>query len=197
MRSWRRQSAAVPASHLRASIEDPDAFEAFYRANVARVVAFLTRRTLDPQVALDLAAETFALALERRGQFRGNSVPEEQGWLFAIARNQLNRYYRRGDVERAALQRVGLEPATATAADLEWAERQVDLPSLQSDVHDALATLPREQAHAVSQRVLLGRSYSDVAEELQVTEQVVRARVSRGLRALTERLDEYRLQDVA
>ncbi len=158
---------------------------------------YFKRRTFDSELALDLTGETFALALERRAQFRGNSPEEEQGWLFAIARSQLNLYYRRGEVERAALQRVGLNAPHATSADLEYIERLVDRHEMRATVREALNGLPTDQAFAVSQRILEERPYAELAAELAVTEQVVRARVSRGLRQLSESLDDYRLQDTA
>jgi hypothetical protein len=47
------------------------------------------RRTLDPEVALDLTAETFAEAFEHRHRLRGSTEREALGWLWAIADHQL------------------------------------------------------------------------------------------------------------
>jgi RNA polymerase sigma-70 factor (ECF subfamily) len=190
----RRRPANEPL--LVRSVDDPAAFQDFYRAYVDRVVVFFARRTLDAEMALDLTGETFALALERRTQFRGNSPQEEQGWLFAIARNQLSQFWRRGEVERAALLRLGCDPPESTLADLEWVERRADLPLLRATVRTALGELPRDQAYAVSARIVDSRPYSDLAGELNVSEQVVRARVSRGLRAMAETLSDPQLKDL-
>lgn len=181
---------------MRQSFDDPKAFGDFYRAYAERVTVFFARRTLDPETALDLTGETFALALERRRQFRGVSAPEEQGWLFAIARNQLALFWKRGEVERAALRRLGCEPPQSTDADLEWVERAADLPLLRSTVRSALGRLPGDQAYAVSARVVDARPYADLAGELHVSEQVVRARVSRGLRAMADMLGDPKLEDL-
>lgn len=159
-------------------------------------MVFLARRTLDAETALDLTGETFALALERRRQFRGSTWQEEQGWLFAIARNQLREYWRRGEVERAALQRLGHEAPEATTEDLDWVERRADLPALRATVRTALAGLPQEQSYAVVARVVQARPYADLAGELNVSEQVVRARVSRGLRAMEESLGDLTLEQL-
>ncbi len=157
---------------------------------------FFARRTLDSEAALDLAGETFALALERRSQFRGASAQEEQGWLFAIARSQLLAFWKRGDVERAALARLGCDPPDGTTADIEWVERVADLPALRATVQMALRGLPDDQAYAVTGRVVDARDYADLAGELNVTEQVVRARVSRGLRAMAKTLGDPALKDL-
>jgi RNA polymerase sigma-70 factor (ECF subfamily) len=183
-------------SLLRRSFDDAAAFHDFYKAYVQRVSMFFARRTLDAETALDLTGETFALALERRRQFRGKTSQEEQGWLFAIARNQLALFWKRGEVERAAMRRVGIEPPGNDRADLEWVERVADLPLLRSTVRTALDSLPGDQAYAVAARVVDARAYADLAGELHVSEQVVRARVSRGLRTMAERLSDPRLEDL-
>src|SRR4051812_40608944 len=58
------------------TVGDAEAFQDFYLANAQRLVVFFTRRTLNAEVALDLTAETFAVALQRRGQFRGVTSAE-------------------------------------------------------------------------------------------------------------------------
>ena len=42
-----------------------------YDRHAEAILAFLVRRTWDPEVAVDILAETFAVALEGRHRFRG------------------------------------------------------------------------------------------------------------------------------
>ena len=51
-----------------------------------------------------------------------------------------------------------------------------------------MAALPEEQRRAVELRVIEECGYADVAVMLGVSEQTARARVSRGLRTLAQRL---------
>jgi RNA polymerase sigma factor (sigma-70 family) len=178
--AWSRDREAA----LVRSAEDAEAFKEFYLANVQRLVVFFTRRTLNAEVALDLTGETFATALQRRGQFRGASDAEAEGWLFAIARSQLAHYWRRGLAERRALEQVGVDPPCVALSELERIEELAGLPELRGRVRDAIARLQPQQAYAVLQRVVEEREYDDLAQELGVSQDVVRARVSRGLRAL-------------
>jgi RNA polymerase sigma-70 factor (ECF subfamily) len=166
------------------SASDGDAFREFYLANMQRTVAFFTRRGLNGEVALDLTAETFATALQHRRQFRGASDAEAEGWLFAIARSQLAHYWRRGLAERRALELVGVDPPCLALHELERIEELAGLPELRGRVRDAIAGIQPQQAYAVMQRIVEERGYDDLAAELGVSEDVVRARVSRGLRAL-------------
>jgi hypothetical protein len=82
-KSWWRQSTGVA---------DPESFVALYEGEAELVLIFLARRTLDVEVALDLAAETFAQAWQGWSKVRLDSPEEVRGWLFTIARRQLGRY---------------------------------------------------------------------------------------------------------
>ncbi len=167
---------------------DPDAFAAFYDSYASRVLVFFARRVLDAEVALDLTSETFAQALANRGQFRGRLEEEEQAWLFAIARTQLTRYWRRGKVEREALRRYAVEVPPLTDAELERVEGLAGLHDLTPHLLEAIAALPPDQRQAVELRVVEELDYAQVAERMAVSEQVARARVSRGLRAMAREL---------
>jgi RNA polymerase sigma factor (sigma-70 family) len=183
-------SARRSACLLVQSRENPDAFAAFYDAYAERVLVFFTRRVLDVDTAFDLLSETFATALERRRQFRGASSEQEQGWLFSIARSELSHYWRDGQIERAALARVGLPVPGLSDPEIERIEELAGIAELSARLRDALETLPAEQRRAVELRIVEEHGYGDVAAMLGVSEQVVRARVSRGLRALSHLLLE-------
>ncbi|MGD0387294.1 MAG: hypothetical protein ABSB73_14320 [Solirubrobacteraceae bacterium] len=51
------------AELLIAAREDAEAFGEFYDRHIAKVLAFFRRRVPDAELAMDLAAETFAAAL--------------------------------------------------------------------------------------------------------------------------------------
>jgi len=171
---------------------DPEAFVEFYQAYVERILAFFTRRVLDVETALDLTAETFARALELRQQFRGATPEEEQGWLFAIARTQLSDYWHRGAVDRRAAETFKLRPPTMTDPELERVEDLAGLRHLAPLIADAVAGLPADQRIAVELRVVRELDYGEIAAATGVTQQVARARVSRGLRALARTLNGHK-----
>jgi RNA polymerase sigma factor (sigma-70 family) len=182
--------AGQPCALARAR-SDPDAFADFYASYASRVLVFLARRVLDAEVALDLTSETFAQALQNREQFRGRTEEEEQAWLFALARTQLSRYWRRGRVERAALRRYAVDVPLLTDAEIDRVELLAGLKELTPRLTEAIALLPSDQRRAVELRVVDELDYAQVAAHLGVSEQVARARVSRGLRALARELEPF------
>jgi RNA polymerase sigma factor (sigma-70 family) len=148
------------------------------------MLAFFLRRTGNAELAADLTAETFAAALAGRASFdpgRGSAA----GWLFGIARHLLARSVERGRVEDKARRRLGMERIVLPDDALERVLELVDQPALR-----ALDGLRADQRAAVGGRVLGERDYGALARELRCSESVVRQRVSRGLRALRERLEE-------
>jgi RNA polymerase sigma-70 factor (ECF subfamily) len=171
-------------------VQNADAFATFYEAYVANVSVYFVRRVLDPEVAIDLTAETFALALEHRREFRGHTTQEEQGWLFAIARSLLHAYWRKGRIEQAAMARLGLERPSLTTEDLEYLHRQAGLDELRGRLTQALEIVRPDQAAAIRARVLEERDYGDIAADFQTTPDVIRARVSRGLKTMQRLLGD-------
>lgn len=185
-------------SLLRRAQTDPEAYAGFYDAYSDRVLAFFARRVFDPEVAVDLMSETFAKVLEYRMQFRGETAAEEQGWLFAIARTELWHYWRSGRVERAALERFAVSVPPLNDDEFERIEALAGLDSLDEPLFEAVCDLPADQRRAVELRILDDLSYEDLAAVLDVTQQVARARVSRGLRALARVLrDGVKVEDAA
>jgi RNA polymerase sigma-70 factor, ECF subfamily len=163
---------------------DANDISELYRTHARDLLVFFARRVYDPEVALDLVGETFAAAFAVRAQFRGQEREQAIAWIYGIAHNQLGRYFRRGAVERRALAKLGVEVPSMTEAEYERIIELTGLDQLRGRVRDALAELPLDQRRAVELRVVEERRYSEVAEEMGVSEQVARARVSRGLRAL-------------
>jgi len=155
-----------------------------YRSEARRLAGFLVARTHDPEVALDLVAETFASVVRDRRQFRGHGDEAAAAWIHGIARNLLSNWYRRGEVERRAMRRLGIERPAIGEAEYERLVELGGLEQMRARVAEELGRLPDEQRAAVEMRVLGERSYEEVARVLGVSEQAARARVSRGLRAL-------------
>ncbi len=163
--------------------------DALYRSHARAMVTYFSRRTLDPEAAIDLVAETFAVAIASGSRCRATGHDERAAWLFGIARNQLHAWYRHGAIERRALERVGLERPFLVDADVERIDELAGLREQRSRVAALLEHLSADARTALRMRVVEERSYSEMAGMLGVSEQTVRARVSRGLRSLAVALD--------
>ena len=175
---------------LRRAVDDPAAFDELYDDLAERVLVFFTRRVFDPQLALDLTGETFAIAFQRRRSFRGDTKGEQEGWIFSIARSQLSRYWRRGRIERQALGRLGVEVPLMGDDEIERVLELAGTEAVRARIAEELVRLPSEQRAALHAHVVEERPYAELAAEWGVSEQALRARVSRGLRSLGATLDQ-------
>ncbi|HEX4032950.1 MAG TPA: RNA polymerase sigma factor [Solirubrobacteraceae bacterium] len=163
---------------------EPEAFTVFYERHVDVVLGFLRRRTPNPETAADLMAETFAAALLALHASKDPlEIDVPVAWLLGIARNKLFESYRRGRVEAAAREKLGLEPLSLDDSDLAL----VDELSERDIVRQLAELLPPEQLEALRARVIDERDYEDIARDLQCSEAVVRKRVSRALSTLRGR----------
>jgi len=163
---------------------DREAFGVLYERRHELVLAFLLKRTRNPEVAMDLMAETFAAALlalaDQPPEIDGSAAP----WLLAIARNAMVDSFRRGTVESAARCRLALEPVQIDESDIDRVLRV----AAETDLLIALAEeLPTDQFDALRARVLDEQGYEQIARRLRCSEAVVRKRVSRAIGALREK----------
>ena len=170
------------------SREDPDAFAEFYDRHAEDLLRYFARRTLDPDAAAELTAETFAEAFASRHRYRERGTGAGP-WLYGIARHELSRFFRSGAVERRARARLGMPERDVSDADYERIEELIDFERVGRAIAGALTELSAEQREAMTLRVIEGRPYQEVARMLECTEETARARVSRGLKRMASLLE--------
>ena len=170
------------------SIREPELFGALFERHAESMLAYFARRTLDVEASAELVAATVAEGFSSRSRFRSQGV-DGVAWLYGIGRNLLSRYFRSGAVDARARRRLGMPERTVGEDDYDRIEELIDVEDLAGDVRAALRELPDDQREAVTLRVVDGRDYRAVAEQLGCTEPTARARVSRGLKALAKRLE--------
>ena len=183
----RRHDRRSDEDLLAATAADAEAFAVFYRRHLRSVLAYLVHRTGRPELAADLAAETFAAALQALPRY-AEAPGHARGWLFTIATNKLADSARRGAVADRSRRELGMAAAELSDDDLERAEDLLDAERLAASLAALLAELPPEQREALQARIVEERDYRDLAAEWRCSEAVVRQRVSRGLTTLRRRL---------
>ena len=136
-----------------------DQFNALYGAHLPAVHAYLLARTRDPEVAHDLAQETFLRAWRNVTEVGGLEPGRQRAWLVAVARNLVIDRGRRTRSERAATERAGrlLEAAgSGDPADQAELARDVAL------VDRAIASLPEDQRILLSLQIMGGLTSAEI-----------------------------------
>ncbi len=146
-----------------------------------RLVGYLQHGGASEQAAVDACQETFARLIVHRRRVRTADDGSLWPWLAATGRHLVRDWQRRGAVDVRARHRLGLPVPRDESAEV---DARLEAARLRGRLRLALASLPEEQRMAVAARVIDERDYSEIAAAAGASEQTVRQRVSRGLRAM-------------
>jgi RNA polymerase sigma-70 factor, ECF subfamily len=180
--------ARTDAELLIASRDDPHAFRELYDRWADKLLAYFYRRTLDPEVAGDLLAETFAVAFARRGRFRDVGRPGAT-WLYGIAAKELSHWFRHQAVELRMVRRLAIEVPALDDESIARIEALADIEAHRSALAAALDRIGPGERDAVQLRVVDELGYAEIACALHCSEAAARTRVHRGLAHLNRLLE--------
>jgi RNA polymerase sigma-70 factor (ECF subfamily) len=143
-------------------------FERLYRRHRRDVYGAVLRDVRDPDEAEDVTQIAFMNAF--RAIRRGEEPDKPRAWLVTIARNVVRRRY----------QAVARRPKEADLAD-------VNGPTA-GEIAAAIRHLPPNQRAVILLREIQGRSYAEIAEELELSLAAVETLIFRARRTLSQEL---------
>jgi RNA polymerase sigma factor (sigma-70 family) len=158
-----------------------EAFEKLYRSYVKDVYHYALALLRNPADAEDVTQTTFLNAY--RAFQRGEEVLKPQNWLIKIAHNVARSRYARSS---RRVKEVPLEDHVDQLAITEDEKPNV------AGVLGALGQLPFNQRAALVMRELEGRSYSEIADTLDVSVAAVETLIFRARRSLRVRTQALR-----
>jgi len=171
------------------------AFAELYDAHAANLLGWFQSRTYSGEVAADLVAETFAVAIAEHHRYDGDRGAHG-AWLWGIARNLLAQFHRSGAVDARARARLAMRTPAVHDDDLDAIDSAVDASTLRTRLERALDQLSPEVADAVRARVLDGLPYDEVAARCGCSVGAARVRVSRALAGMLDHLDDLPVGEV-
>lgn len=158
-------------------MDDGEFVRTIYDASYRRLVGQLVVATGDLAEAEDAVQEAFARAVNHARTFRDTDNPE--AWLRVVALNVARSRWRR--MQRWA----GLQPRLAPAPSYDDNTTPERVALL-----EALKRLPVAQREAIALHHLADLQVSEIADQLGVPAGTVKARLSRGRKALAALLGE-------
>jgi RNA polymerase sigma-70 factor (ECF subfamily) len=149
----------------------------------ARILVMMRARTLEPEVARDLCQDVLIAVLRalRQGQLRN---PDRlTAFVHGIARNTANNYLR----TRRRQPTLNELPDSLQAASR---DDPVESTERRQIVRRALSSVTQDDRRILTLTLLDGLKPGEIAERLGLNAEVVRARKSRALRKVIERVRE-------
>jgi RNA polymerase sigma factor (sigma-70 family) len=166
------------AAAITRSLKDPQAFVAVFDRHYDAVHGFAGRRA-GPDLADEIAAETFTRAFDRRTTY-DRSYPDARPWLLAIASNLLRRHWK---TERRHLE--------AWARSSAGTPRHHALPeALGGEIVQALDALAPPDREALLLLAWGELSYEEIARAMNTPVGTVRSRIARARGRLSACLED-------
>jgi len=172
------------AEAMTASVLDADRFALIFDRHFGSIHRFLHRR-VGPDLADELASETFAEAFRRRRAYDPR-LADVRPWLFGIAVNLLRHHMRTERRRLLAYARSGIDPVLD--ADLESAEARVDAAALGPRLASCLASLRDGDRDVLLLYAWVDLRYEEIAQALGLPIGTVRSRLHRARRRVRELL---------
>ena len=157
------------------------------------IFGYILRRTADYDLSKDIAAETFLKAFLKINSFRWKGVPIS-AWLYRIATNELNMYYRSSKYQPASLQQLLEDPQMerllhADADDeRETIENELKAFDDYNLIRQNLLKLDIKYQEVIALRYFEQKSNTEISQILDKNEGTVKSLLSRGLEKLRNML---------
>jgi RNA polymerase sigma-70 factor (ECF subfamily) len=181
---------------------EPRALDTLFERNLPPLVAFIRARAgkaiAARESAVDIAQSVFREVLQDADNVELKGEGAFRNWLFMQAtRKVLDRAKFHGRDRRDAAREVAIPDAGPAADALLACYATIASPSQHAAAReelgrfeDAVQELPENQRDAVTMSRLMGLTYTQVAQQMNMTESAVRGLVARGLAALSSQLDD-------
>ena len=157
--------------------KNPDYFAPLYEYYFKPIFLFIYKRTEDNEICGDLTQQVFIKALQHLPKYEYKGVPFS-AWLFRIASNEVNLYYRKSKKMRV----VCIEDS---AANKMMEETEEDNFYIQSKaLGEAVQHLSEAEIYLLELRFFEERSYREVGDILGIEENNAKVRTYRLIKKI-------------
>ncbi|MCU7724393.1 RNA polymerase sigma factor [Actinoplanes sp. KI2] len=164
----------------------PEHFTAIFDRHYRNIYAYVARR-LGPDLAEDVASETFLTAFDRRHGYdldRGDARP----WLFGIASNLVARHVRAESRRYRALARASGQESGAADGHADAVAGRLDAAAVRGRLAEALRLLPEPVRAVLLLVAWAGLSQQEAAEALGIPAGTARSRLHRARQEMRKAL---------
>lgn len=167
--------------------KDPQAFAFIYDQYYQQIFSYAFRRTADYEPARDITAETFLKAWQKIGFFEWRNIPISS-WLFRIATNEINLYFRKAKYTPACINDTGLYAYLPYEEGIETEKAALEKALQETQeflaVQKQLLQLGIKYQEVIALRFFEEKSIKEIAAILNKKEGTIKSLLSRGLEKL-------------
>lgn len=167
--------------------QNPADFSELFNLYYQPIFNYIFRRTANFSVTADIASETFYNAFKHIKDFsyRGISL---KIWLYRIATNELNLYFRRQKHFHNFFEKYKSEQPESFKHYLEEDKKAIEQELAKHDqfkmVLNQLKTLPLKYQEVLALKYFENKGNGEISEILNVKEGTVKSLISRGIKKL-------------
>ncbi len=165
----------------------PEVFSELFRLYYQPIFGYIVRRTGNFDDAADIAAETFLKAFHNIRNFRYGGISVKV-WLYRIATNEVNLYYRFKQRHTSIFERIITEDKDLfnnyLTDDRKELETEFQKHEQYNSVLKELKTLPLKYQEVIALKYFEGKDNKEIVDILNIKEGTLKSLLSRGLEKL-------------
>lgn len=157
--------------------KDPSHFGPLYKKYHEQIFRYIYQRMDDEELAFDVTSQVFMKAMKNLNRYEYRGVPFSS-WLYRIAKSELFQAFRDKKAERT----VNLDTAHLNHMIDEMEEDMSE--ENRSRLFNSLSKLKEEDMHLIEMRFFEKRSFKEIGEILEITENNAKVKSFRALERL-------------
>ena len=165
--------------------EERSIFEDFYKKNYDRLVYIAFKNVHNKHDAEEAVEEAFMRIITKPRRFFSLSDKKRIAFMDVVVRNISVDIFKKNTKESFIEDEFPTEPASGIDV-----EREVVGECSEADLKEFIKTLPKNLLGALTLKVSYGYGYSEIAEQLNITEVTARKRVSLAYGKIREFLEK-------
>lgn len=172
---------------IRQAQQDGDAFRELYRHYFPRVYAYVAYRVGRINDVEDVTADIFVKVVEALGRFEYRGTGSFAAWLFRIAHNEVQQFYRRHRWQQRV---VSLEDVPHLQVNSPIPEALIQQKEQFAHLYALISTLSPRRQEIITLRFFGELRNQDIALVLGLDERTVASHLCRGLDDLQEKFQQ-------
>jgi RNA polymerase sigma-70 factor (ECF subfamily) len=169
-----KEDIALELEIIEKAKADPNRFTPLYNKYYKQIFLFVFRRADDEDITADITSQVFLKAILHLPKYEFKGVPFS-AWLYRIASNEINQYYRNSKSSRA----ISMEDAGIERLQEELNEEDGD--EKEQLLIEGMNHLSKDEIQYLELRFFEDRSFKEVGYILKITENNAKVKTYRIL----------------